>query len=147
MTFLFFGVGLAVPAVTEATWGTVLYVALSLTIVRMIPVALALVGTHCAPATAAFLGWFGPRGLASILFALVIVDEANLMSETRILNTVSLAVLASVFLHGITARKGSDLYAARAAEMPAAMPEMQAVTMLPETRRGGWFGNWSRHNR
>jgi len=147
MTFLFFGVGLAVPAVTEASVGTVVYVMLILTVVRMIPVALALLGTHCAPATAVFLGWFGPRGLASILFALLIVDEANLMSETTILNTVSLAVLASVFLHGTTARKGSDLYAARAAAMEAEMPEMQAVTVLPESRRGGWFAGRPRRDR
>jgi len=145
MTFLFFGVGLVVPALRAATPGIVLFVALSLTVIRMLPVAVALVGTRCAPATAAFLGWFGPRGLASILFALLIVEGAGLDGGSIVLDTVSLTVLASVFLHGVTARKGADLYGAWAARMPSDMPEMQAVSIIPEPRRGGFFTNapWS----
>jgi NhaP-type Na+/H+ or K+/H+ antiporter len=137
VTFLFFGVGLVVPALQAATPGTVFYVLLSLTVIRMIPVALGLLGTHCDRSTAVFLGWFGPRGLASLLFALLIVDEADLARESVILTTVSLAVLVSVFLHGITARKGSALYAGRMAQMGPDMPEMQPVGVMPEVRRGG----------
>jgi len=140
MTFLFFGAGLVVPAVQAATVGAVIYVLLSLTIIRMVPVALALWGTHCAPATAIFLGWFGPRGLASILFALLIVDDADLIGESVILNTVSLAVLASVFLHGVTAMSGSDLYIRKTGGLAAETPEMEPMDEMPETRRGGLFG-------
>jgi NhaP-type Na+/H+ or K+/H+ antiporter len=137
ITFLFFGVGLVVPALEAATVGTVAYVLLSLTVIRMLPVALALLGTHCDRSTAVFLGWFGPRGLASILFALLIVDEADLARESVILTTVSLTVLVSVFLHGVTARKGSAVYAGKMARMDPVMPEMQPVETVTEVRRGG----------
>jgi NhaP-type Na+/H+ or K+/H+ antiporter len=137
VTFLFFGVGLVGPAVGAITIGTVLYVLLSLTVIRMLPVALSLLGTHCARSTTVFLGWFGPRGLASILFALVIVDEADLAGESVILTTVSLTVLSSVFLHGVTAHKGSAIYAGKMAHMSQDMPEMQPAKEMPETRRGG----------
>lgn len=146
MTFLFFGVGLVAPAITNATWHTVLYVVLSLTAIRMIPVALSLLGTHCAPSTAIFLGWFGPRGLASILFALLIVTEADIAASELILNTVSLTVLASVFLHGVTAKPGADLYVKDIAEMSADMPEMMDVVEVPESKRGGTF-SWPRRSR
>lgn len=136
ITFLFFGVGLVVPALRAATVGTVIYVVLSLTVLRMIPVAVALLGTHCDRSTTLFLGWFGPRGLASILFALLIVDEA----EPLILSTVSLTVLVSVFLHGVTARRGSAIYAAKMAQMDTAMPEMRPVNDVREVRRGGDSG-------
>lgn len=139
VTFLFFGIGLVVPAIRAATPATILYVALSLTVVRMLPAALSLFGTHCAPSTAVFLGWFGPRGLASILFALLIVSEADLAGESVILTTVSLTVLASVFLHGVTAMKGAELYAARSTGMHEGMPEMQPVDEMPDMRRGGLF--------
>ncbi len=137
VTFLFFGVGLAGPAIRTATVGTVVYVLLSLTAIRMVPVALSMLGTHCARSTTVFLGWFGPRGLASMLFALLIVDEADLVGESTILRTVSLAVLASVFLHGASARKGSAAYVRQATQMGADMPEIQDVEDIREVRRGG----------
>lgn len=137
VTFLFFGVGLVGPAVRSASLGTVVYVLLSLTAIRMIPVALSLLGTHCARSTTIFLGWFGPRGLASMLFALLIVDEADLAGESVILTTVSLAVLISVFLHGITARKGSAVYARLMASVGSEVPEMRSVERMRDPRRGG----------
>jgi len=137
ITFLFFGVGLVGPAVRAAEIGTVIYVVLSLTVIRMLPVAVSLLGTHCDRSTAVFLGWFGPRGLASMLFALLIVDEADLAGESVILSTVSLAVLVSVFVHGMTARKGSALYVAKMAHMGADMPEMLSVEEMRDPRRGG----------
>lgn len=139
MTFLFFGIELVSPAVSAVSWQRLVYVALSLTVVRMLPVAAALVGTHCAKSTALFLGWFGPRGLASILFALLILDEADLAHREVILEVVSLTVLASVFLHGLSAKKGAELYAADVAAMPATMPELQPADEMPEPRRGGFF--------
>ncbi len=137
MTFLFFGVGLVGPAVANANVGTVIYVILSLTLVRMIPVALAMWGTHCARSTGLFIGWFGPRGLASILFALLIVDEADLIGESIILETVSLAVLASVFLHGASARRLARGYADGIADMSESMPEMLGVDEMRSARRTG----------
>ena len=53
----------------------IVYAVLSLTVIRMVPVAIALIGTHLRPATVAFMGWFGPRGLASVVFTLLALEE------------------------------------------------------------------------
>src|SRR3982074_2688080 len=68
VTFLIFGAVLLGPALKHLTWEIVLYAAISLTVVRMLPVALAMIGTGARLPTVGFLGWFGPRGLASIVF-------------------------------------------------------------------------------
>ena len=74
VTFVFFGAILLGPALGELSWELALYAVLSLTVVRMLPVAIAMLGSHARAPTLGFLGWFGPRGLASIVFA-VIVDR------------------------------------------------------------------------
>jgi NhaP-type Na+/H+ or K+/H+ antiporter len=65
LTFVVFGAAFMKPLVERATWQVALYALLSLTVVRMVPVAIATLGTRSSPATVAYLGWFGPRGLAS----------------------------------------------------------------------------------
>ena len=60
-----------VPALKDLTWQTVLYAALSLTVIRMLPVAVALAGARLGRPAVLFIGWFGPRGLASVVFALL----------------------------------------------------------------------------
>ena len=69
----------------------------------MIPVALAMLGSGAGRPTVAFLGWFGPRGLASIVFAVILVEEADLAHESVLLNAIFLTVGLSVLLHGLTA--------------------------------------------
>ena len=78
VTFLIFGAVLLGPALERLTWQVALYAALSLTVIRMLPVAISMLRTGARPPTIAFLGWFGPRGLASIVFAVIAVQEANL---------------------------------------------------------------------
>jgi len=78
LTFLFFGAALAGPALDDLTWQIALYALISLTAVRMIPVAISLIGAGLKAPTVAYLGWFGPRGLASILFGLFILEKAEL---------------------------------------------------------------------
>jgi sodium/hydrogen antiporter len=80
--FLLFGV-FAWQALGDATWQIVLYAALSLTVVRMVPVAIAVIGLRLRPSTIAFLGWFGPRGLASVILALVVVEEGPELTGSR----------------------------------------------------------------
>jgi NhaP-type Na+/H+ or K+/H+ antiporter len=63
------------PVLGDVTWSIALYAVLSLTVVRMIPVAIAMIGTGASRPTVAFLGWFGPRGLASIVFAVLVLEE------------------------------------------------------------------------
>jgi NhaP-type Na+/H+ or K+/H+ antiporter len=77
----------------------------------MLPVAIAMLGTHARAPTLAFMGWFGPRGLASIVFAVIVVDESDLPHEHLIVLAIYLTVGLSVFAHGLTAAPLADRYA------------------------------------
>ena len=111
VTFLVFGAVLLGPALEHVSWQIALYAVLSLTIVRMLPVAISLWGTHARAPTVAFIGWFGPRGLASIVFAVIVEDTYQAHSET-ILTACYLTVGLSVLLHGLSAAPLVSRYAA-----------------------------------
>jgi sodium/hydrogen antiporter len=111
VSFLFFGAIYLGPALAAMTWPVALYAALSLTLVRMAPVAAASVGTGLSPPTIGYLGWFGPRGLASIVFADLIVEHA-LPGTSLITTIVNVTVGMSVLAHGATSWIGSERYAA-----------------------------------
>ena len=105
------------------------YAALSLTLVRMLPVAIALVGTRLSPASVVFMGWFGPRGLASLVLGLVYLEqEMHLPGEMTIRLVVGLTVAASIFAHGLSARPGIDLYARKIAMLDVNAPERRELT-------------------
>jgi NhaP-type Na+/H+ or K+/H+ antiporter len=110
LTFLFFGAELAQPALGALTWRVGLYVIASLSFIRMVPVALSLIGLRLRMPTIAFLGWFGPRGLASIVFGLFVLEEADLPAIDDLLLVVTWTVMASVLLHGATAFHLSERY-------------------------------------
>ena len=89
------------------------YAVLSLTVIRMVPVALSLAGTHLRPATVAFMGWFGPRGLASVVFTLLALEEIQRGGDgDLLLETVTWTILLSVVLHGISASPLAARYGA-----------------------------------
>jgi NhaP-type Na+/H+ or K+/H+ antiporter len=112
--FFIFGV-FAAEALGDATWQMVAYGVLSLTVIRMLPVALAVAGLGLRPATVAFLGWFGPRGLASIILALVVVEEEPALAGLdEIFLVMTVTVLISVFAHGISAAPLTRRFAAPA---------------------------------
>ncbi len=111
VTFLLFGAVLLGPVIGDLSWQVVLYSVLSLTIVRMLPVAIALLGTRARLPTVAFLGWFGPRGLASIVFALIVVQESHLPQTATILTATYVTVGLSVLLHGLSAVPFANRYA------------------------------------
>jgi len=111
VTFVVFGAVLLVPALEDVTWQIALYALLSLTIVRMIPVGMAMVGTGARRPTVAFLGWSGPRGLASIVFALLLVEEGGLPNDDVILIVTFVTVGISVFAHGGSAAPLARRYA------------------------------------
>src|SRR5262245_28847215 len=100
LTFVVFGAAFVKPLLERATWQTAFYALLSLTVVRMVPVAIAMLGTRSRPATIAYLGWFGPRGLASIVFAVLVV-EAEVPDASTIVDATTLTVIASIVLHGV----------------------------------------------
>jgi NhaP-type Na+/H+ or K+/H+ antiporter len=90
---------------------------LSLTVIRMVPAALSLFGSGVRGPTTLFLGWFGPRGLASILFALLVLEEAGIPLSDEILQITILTVALSILAHGITAAPASRWYAGMVARM------------------------------
>jgi sodium/hydrogen antiporter len=111
VTFLFFGAILLGPALGDVSWDLVLYGLLSLTIVRMVPVAISMWRSRARVPTLGFLGWFGPRGLASIVFAVIVIEESQLPQEQTIVFAIYLTVGASVFLHGLSAAPLAKRYA------------------------------------
>lgn len=111
VTFLFFGAILLGPALGDLSWRLVLYALLSLTIVRMLPVAIAMWRSRARVPTLGFLGWFGPRGLASIVFAVIVIEESQLPQEQTIVLAIYLTVGVSVFAHGLTAAPLAERYA------------------------------------
>ena len=135
--FVFFVFGTIVAgAWTQFTPAVLVYALLSLTLVRMLPVALALAGSGMSPATVLFMGWFGPRGLASIVLGVVYLErEVELAGESMISHAVMATVLLSIFAHGLTALPGIRLYARRIAPLDEACPEHLAVDGKTEQKR------------
>lgn len=85
------------------TWKAVVYAILSLTIIRIVPVFLSLINTGISSGEKLFIGWFGPRGLATIVFAIIVLD-VELPHKLTIITTVVYTILLSVILHGFTAK-------------------------------------------
>jgi NhaP-type Na+/H+ or K+/H+ antiporter len=134
LTFLMFGAVLLGPALGALDWSVVLYALLSLTVVRMVPVGLAMLGMRMRPSTVAFLGWFGPRGLASIVFVLVVVDEGSLAESALLQTVVSVTVGLSVFAHGLSAYPLARAYATWFADQSTDHPAMSENRMVRAPR-------------
>ena len=133
--FFVFGV-LALGFMETLTWQVALYALLSLTVIRMLPVAASLLGTHMRGVSVLFAGWFGPRGLASIVLGLIVIAEApQLAGAGQIELVVASTVLLSVLLHGVTAAPLSAAYARRVEGMSADAPEKREAAEVP-TRVG-----------
>lgn len=123
IVFLLFGIIVA-RNFSHLTAMHLLYGVISLTIVRMLPVAIALAGTRLSKATVLFMGWFGPRGLASIVLGLVYLEEEiSLPGEETIKLAVIVTVLLSIYAHGFSTLPGIDSYARRVSALDAAAPE------------------------
>lgn len=110
MSFFVFGSIILGPRLSSITWEVIAYGALSLTVVRMIPVAVALLGSKLDLRSVAYIGWFGPRGVASLVFVGTVVVEARPVDGEAIMIIVSAAVAMSVLLHGLSAWPLSNLY-------------------------------------
>ena len=105
------------------------YAVLSLTVVRMVPVAIALLGTGLHRATVWFMGWFGPRGLASIVLALVYLEHAHPRPATATIRwVVMVTVLLSILAHGLSAVPGIRLYARQLPTLPPGAPEREPIS-------------------
>ena len=116
------------PVLGDLTWTAVVYGVLSLTAVRILPVAVALAGTGAQLPTVAFLGWFGPRGLASIVFTVIVLENSAVPHVHAITVVVVFTVVLSVFAHGLTSKALTARYAAWFGRHPDdAKPTMEAV--------------------
>ena len=136
VTFLLFAAALLGPALEHLSWSAAAYAVLSLTVVRMLPVAISMIGSGARAPTVAFLGWFGPRGLASIVFAVLVVQEAHLAGAGTILIATYTTIGLSVFAHGITAAPLARRYAAWYGGEAQARPLMESVAAPTHRPRG-----------
>ncbi|MEU7021271.1 cation:proton antiporter [Streptomyces sp. NPDC046203] len=124
LSFLVFGAVLLGPQLQHLDWRIVVYAVLSLTVVRMLPVALSLAGTGLALPTVLYAGWFGPRGLASVVFGLLVVEE-HVPGTALIGRAVALTIGLSILLHGLTAHFLADRYGAWHRAASARRPGMR----------------------
>ncbi len=111
VAFFLFGASFVLPALRDATGMQWCYAALSLTVIRMVPVAISLIGSGTRTATTCFIGWFGPRGLASLIFALLVTHEHEFHHGDQLLTVAMLTATLSIVLHGVTAVPGANWYA------------------------------------
>ncbi|MDJ0910467.1 MAG: cation:proton antiporter [Woeseiaceae bacterium] len=130
VTFLVFGAALLPEGIEHIDVMFVVYGVLSLTLIRMIPIALSLIGSGIRLPTYLFLGWFGPRGLASILFVLLILEEADVPHQAEIFAITVITVALSVILHGVSASPLAKAYG-RMSEQMGECEEMQDVSDVP----------------
>lgn len=126
-TFTMFGAVVMGPRLGDIGWQVVLYAVLSLILVRPLAVALAMAGSGVSTETVLFLGWFGPRGLASVLFALLVVEQAGVAHADTVMLVAGTAVILSVYAHGASAAPWARGFARRARRLAPGSPEHLAV--------------------
>ncbi|MFF2235221.1 cation:proton antiporter domain-containing protein [Streptomyces anulatus] len=124
LSFLVFGAVLLGPALEHLDRRIIAYAVLSLTVVRMLPVALSLTGTGLAIPSVGYIGWFGPRGLASIVFGLLVVEE-HVPGVQLLGRVVAVTVALSIVLHGVSAVVLSNRYGSWHRKAAAARPHLR----------------------
>jgi NhaP-type Na+/H+ or K+/H+ antiporter len=125
-----FGAAVLGPLWSQIGLVEVGYAVLSLTLVRLVPVAIAMLGSKARARTVLFLGWFGPRGLASIVFGVVVVEAAGLPHTSVLVVAITVTVAVSVVAHGVSAAPLVRRYAA----WHAALQPLMESTPTPEQR-------------
>lgn len=131
LIFMVYGAVMVVPALGNVTWQMVLYALLSLGVLRTLCIAVSTIGLGLRGDTILFLGWFGPRGVASLLYGLLILEKQGLQAGSTLFDTMVLTVLISIFAHGISAYPASKIYGSRMAHADAASPELKPMAEMP----------------
>ncbi len=142
LVWLAFGAVELVPALEGLTWQMVLYAILSLTVIRMVPVLVALTGARLDWATSILVAWFGPRGLASVVFALLALEELGRPAAGSAVALITVTVVLSIVAHGATAEPLARRYANRLARPAAGSADVQPPDvpdrrLIRRTARGG----------
>ena len=132
LAFMVFGAADVWPALEQMDPLVILYAILSLTVIRMLPVSISLIGSGVGPPTHVFLGWFGPRGLASILYVFLVLERVEISGRDEIFGLVITTVLLSVFTHGLSAWPGTTWYASHADTMSKVQPDCPELTPVSE---------------
>ena len=142
-----FGANLVPPLLRAFTPLALLYALLSLTVIRMIPVAVSLIGARLRPDTTLVMGWFGPRGLASVVFALMAYESFHEAGRgfDLLADTAAWTILLSVVLHGVSAVPLANWYARRLETADAAAPELVVVPEMGVRRHDPL--SWLKHHR
>ena len=134
-----FGLVFVGPALSgSVALAPIAYAVLSLTLIRMVPVSIALLGSGLRPDSVAFIGWFGPRGLASVVFGLLAYDALTSagLPITTLQLTVTWTVLLSVVLHGLSAGPLAKIYGGRVRSAAPPPMELQGSEKVGTRRRG-----------
>ena len=131
--FLIFGALMVWPALDHASPLIVSCALATLTVGRIVPVAIATLGTGLMRQTVLFLGWFGPRGLASMLFGLLLVADAEVERPDDLFAIIILVVLCSVVLHGVSASPAANRYAAWYEQSVQGDDDMMEAKMVIES--------------
>lgn len=134
VTFVLFGAVMVIPALEQWNIKIITFAVLSLTVMRMLPVWISMIGAKVRPVTTLFMGWFGPRGIASILYAFTVLEAENVAGEKLIYNAVMVTILFSVFAHGLTAAPLSNRYGSRMSDIDkieSAAEEHKEVSEMP----------------
>ncbi|WP_298986073.1 cation:proton antiporter [uncultured Roseibium sp.] len=132
--FFLIGLALVPTAISHLDGGSLAIILISLFVVRPLAVWLSLSGTDASPLTKLFFGWFGPRGLATALFALLVVDQIDHEIGEQLLNLAVNAVWISAVLHGVTAVPFAKWYGARMSKQDEAAEMVSVPSMRPETQ-------------
>jgi NhaP-type Na+/H+ or K+/H+ antiporter len=143
LAFLLLGVVLVPMALGFLSWQVVLYAALSLLVVRGVSVIVAMVGTRAAWPTQLFIGWFGPRGLATVVFTLMLLEE-NVPNRGLIAAIAVTGVVMSVYAHGFTAPWLAGVYARWYDGYSAHGKPEHADVVQPPSRRAAVAGRQNR---
>jgi NhaP-type Na+/H+ or K+/H+ antiporter len=145
LVWFVFGAVMVVPGFEHAGWREAIFAVLALTVVRMAPVTLALIGSGVDKTTVAFIGWFGPRGLASVVFGLIAVDSLAPRDAQLVLSAVTVTVTLSVIAHGVTSSPLAERYGHISHQLHPGKPEHKPATKLPARRSTReHFARWRR---
>lgn len=130
---VFFLFAALVPSLTGFSPAVVVFAILAMTVIRMVPVAISLVGTGLARPSVALIGWFGPRGLASLVLAIVAIGEGGAVPgfAPTVIAAVAVTIILSVFAHGLSAGPAVAAYGRIVGGLPPDAPENQGSAALP----------------
>lgn len=131
-TYILFGMVMVLSALERLNLTVGFYVLFSLTIIRMAPVAVSLIGKRLRAVSVLFIGWFRPRGIASILYILTVVAAEDLFDREAIYTVAVISIFMCILAHGLTAAPLSNWYGKRIEEFNGKRVAVAEMKPVPE---------------